>query len=296
MTVNLNDDLIARFGLTQEKGQVERGFTIFAKNSLRSNLGALHNPDGYTNANLLQDDRVKIIDEICRQLHLDASYYRTSRWDNSGFIKLINDVFDSTLLVVIYRLQIILNIIYKYPMLQDQTADYIKALNGHLNDYPILSIMIKLYKTKPPQIFPTTSKEFTSVIYSTLDMMEKKYATPLEHYESGLKGFLTSKTTQELKDVVEDMYTACDTIIQSIHGGKNGLRSLFIGKSPVVLGLNQWQLKIFDELRDWMDKIKHGSTQEYDRSDVEMIILSVSMLIKLAIRHDNIQGKTAQIK
>jgi hypothetical protein len=40
-------------------------------------------------------------------------------------------------------------------------------------------------------------------------------------------------------------------------------------------------------MKDWMDKIKHGSEKKFGKTDVEMIILLVSQLIKTIVNKKN---------
>lgn len=282
MNSNLNDNLYKRFNLELEKSEVETGFIKYSKTTFEETLGPLRNPDSFQGSEKFQKMQRQILSESCRQMFFDFEKY--DDW-NYGFGWFIDKVFDGNFPRFLVRLQILLNLIFNLQILKYEMEQYTQQLGGYLDDYPILGITIKVYITKPPQILPTTSKIFSEEIKNSLGLLEleKAYQDILKNFEGGLGEFLSASTQEQLKDVVEDMYTACDATVSAVSNSQNGFRNIFVGKSPLKLGLNKWQINIFDELRDWMDKIKHGVEKNYTKEDVEQIVLLVSSFIRIVI-------------
>jgi len=209
---------------------------------------------------------------------------------NYGFGWFLKELFNIGSPEILIRLQILINLIYSESFIDLEFNQFIGELDKYFKDYPILGLTLKIYKKRSPQLLPTTSKKFEEVIKDTLGILDSSiaYKGAIDNYEDGLKEFLTANTNAQLKDVVEDMYTSLDTLIQIITGDKKlGLRNLFIGKKPINVGLNKWQFIIFKEMKDWMDKIKHGSEKEFGKTDVEMIILLASQFIKIIVNNKN---------
>lgn len=282
---NVNDGLYKRFGLELQVGKVQEGFLHFTRNLIDDKLGPLRHPSLYKDKDKLYKIQRAILTDSCRQMFLDTNKYKD--WDY-GFGWFLTEVFDANFTEVLIRLQILINLTYKHSFISYELNQFVDDVSQYLQDYPILGLTLVKYKTKAAQFLPSTSKAFEKEIRDTLGLLEssKVFEHTLNNYEDGLREFLTANTPSQLKDVVEDIYTSCDTVIQEATGIKtSGLRSLFIGKTPVNMGFNKWQLKIFDEMRDWMDKIKHGAEKNFKKKDIEMLVLLASSFIKLTISY-----------
>ena len=187
------------------------------------------------------------------------------------------------------NLQILINIMHSnvYPDILD---GLIKKISLYFNDFPILGLKLKLYKTKAPQILPSVSEYFDKGIENTLIVLEsKEYNYVLDNFETGLKEFLVAKNEPQLKDVVEDMYAVCDELSKVILNDKNkGFKHIFSKEHYRKFGFdNKASKEIFRNLKDWMDKIKHGTIKKFSREDVEMIINLVASLIRFTINKNS---------
>jgi len=188
------------------------------------------------------------------------------------------------------KLQILLNVISKYNFVKSELDKLVNDILKFLKDFPILGLKLKIYKTKAPQLFPTVSKFFDGEIDNILGLLEKEqYKSVLSNFEEGLKEFLLAKEKAQLKDVVEDMYTACDELAKIILKNKNkGFKHVFDKDEYEKFGFNNKSSKeIYRNLKDWMDDIKHGTLKKYERNDIEMIILLVASFIRFAINHNS---------
>jgi len=105
----------------------------------------------------------------------------------------------------------------------------------------------------------------------------------IKNYEEGLREFLFAKNKSQLKDAIEDMYTACDEIAKIVLGNKNkGFKHVFKNDDSKKIGFStKYSKELFRNLKDWMDSIKHGTIKNYDRHDVEIIINTVSSFLRL---------------
>ena len=284
---NLNQDLYKRFGLAVDASQIRDGFQKYMKNTLLDKLSPIVRPDSYEQKNELWKIQGEVLSEICRQLYLDESDYSGSVYSGTWFFeKEFYDEFKGSFEEYLLRLQILLNILFQHEFIHAEVFELARALQNYVNDFPMLGITIKIYKTKAPQILPTTSKKFEEEIKNTLGLLEtdKKYEHVLSHFENGLKEFLTAKTQAHYKDVIEDMYTACDELVKSISGKQGkGFKHISDKDDAKALKLNGHQKELFKNLRNWMDEIKHGSLKDFDRNDVEMIISMVGSLIRSTI-------------
>ena len=183
-------------------------------------------------------------------------------------------------------MQIFLNVVFAHKLINYEFNKLIDEIEKYIQDFPILGIMIKRYKSKSPQILPTTSEKFEQDIKNTLGLLEvdKKYEYTLSHFENGLKEFLTAKAQAHYKDVIEDMYTACDDLVKAVLGNKGkGFKHISNKVDAEALGLNGHQKELYKNLRNWMDEIKHGTLKDFDRNDTEMIISMTGSLIRFII-------------
>jgi hypothetical protein len=280
---NLNDNLYKRFGLEFPVQKVQVGFTHYVKNLINDKLGLISHPRLFPETDKLYQIQRTILIEACREMFFDFDEYKD--WDY-GFGWFLRDLFDTDFTNLLVRLQILVNIVNLQPYIRTELIQFVQDIEKYLQDYPILGLTIKSYKKRSPQFLPMTSKTFEKVIKDTLGILDNStgYTAVVSNYEDGLKEFLTANSNAQLKDVVEDMYTSLDTLIQIKMGDKKlGLRNIFVGKEPLNFGLNKWQLNIFGEMMDWMNKIKHGSEKDFEKTHIEMIILLVSELIKTII-------------
>ena len=286
MSKNLNQDLYSRFGLQIELEKIQDGFKKHLKNLLLETLRPLESPDWYKEKDKLQEIQIKILKESSRQMFLDYDDYDNPDYGFKWFIeKEFYDEFEGSFQEYVVKLQILLNIIYRHKFVRYELLELANQINLYLEDYPIMGLKLKIYKTKAPQILPSVSKFFDKEIENTLGLLEiKKYKNVLNDFEEGLKEFLTAKTNPQLKDVIEDMLSACDELVKIISGQKNkGFKHIFKKDEYKKLELNQNQKEIYRNLKDWMDKIKHGSIKEFDRTDVEMAISLTASFLRIAI-------------
>ena len=286
MSKNLNQDLYSRFGLQIELEKIQDGFKKYLKNLLLETLRPLESPDWYKEKDKLQEIQIKILKESSRQMFLDYDDYDNPDYGFKWFIeKEFYDEFEGSFQEYVVKLQILLNIIYRHKFVRYELLELANQINLYLEDYPIMGLKLKIYKTKAPQILPSVSKFFDKEIENTLGLLEiKKYKNVLNDFEEGLKEFLTAKTNPQLKDVIEDMLSACDELVKIISGQKNkGFKHIFKKDEYKKLELNQNQKEIYRNLKDWMDKIKHGSIKEFDRTDVEMVISLTASFLRIAI-------------
>lgn len=289
MSKNLNQDLYSRFGLKLDVRQVQDGCKKYLKSEIVDALGPIVRPGSYKDSAKLWDLQSAVLDELCRQLFFDIDdWYGTDY--SSGLKRLIDaqisDNFKGSFEEYAYRLQVLLNVVYSHGSILFELNKLSQRIDKYLSDFPVLGITIKIYKSKAPQILPTTSKKFEEEIKNTLGLLEadKKYEHVLSHFESGLKEFLTAKTQAHYKDVIEDMYTSCDELVKSVSSKQGkGFKHISDKDDARNLKLNGHQKELFKNLRNWMDEIKHGSLKEFDRNDVEMIVSMVGSLIRSTI-------------
>lgn len=283
MSNNLNNKLYKRFGLQLPREKVQRGFLDYVNNLINDKLQPLSKPDMYKDKEKLSNIQRSILTRACREMFLDINKYKD--WD-FGFGWFLKEFFNTNFPEVLVRLQILINLVHKEPFLKEELEQFAKELEDYFQDYPILGLTLKTYKTKSPQLLPSTSKEFGETVKDTLTIFEssEEYKSAMKDYEDGLKGFLSANTKAQFKDVIEDIYTSLDVLVQVItKNKKKGFRNIFVGKSPVNVGFNKWQLNIYGEARSWMDTIKHGAERNLDKDDVETLILLVSRATRTII-------------
>lgn len=287
MSGNLNERLYKRFGIAYPADKVVLGFRREVNVSIDHHLSSVIQPDKTSTPEVWWNIQSEVLTEVARNLFEKA--YNGTTWQSGlgVFIdKHISDTSPADMSEYLLNLQVLLEAVSKQEKLKRALVGIVTNIKQYLDDFPLLNFTIKEYKTKPPQILPRGSKIFSDSVSNTLELLDTdgKYGEILEHYEAGLKELLSAKTKQNLKDVVEDIYTACDIATGLVLGEKEaGIRFLFQKKRAEGLGLNEWQIKIFDGLRGWMDKIKHGSIKDYSREDIEQIILLASTLIRTLV-------------
>lgn len=284
MSENLNGNLYKRFGLDLGKKKVESGFRKYMTNELWKALYSLHKPNDYKEEfrSQLWKAREIFLRVCCREIFLDYDDY-TSDYD--GISRFINDIlgYKYSFEEVLVNIQIILNNLHKYDITSEDFQGFVIEIGKYSDDFPILGITIKTYKTKAPQILPSVSKFLDREITDTLGVLDvEKFKTVSNNFETGIKIFAKAKTLDQLKDVVEDMHASCDEIVKIVLGQKNkGFKNVTDKEDHKKLGLNGCQKEIFKNLKNLMDEIKHGSRSDFNRYDVEMIIGMVASFIRL---------------
>lgn len=183
----------------------------------------------------------------------------------------------------LFRLQVVLDLLW------ESRQDAALTLGGMVDLYLGQSIVglgyfVKTYKTKPPQILPASNRRQQNKIINTIDQLEikpDKYSAAIEHYESGIKEFLAAKTKAQLKDVVEDMSTACDSVVKAVFKDENlGFKHIFKEKRWEKIKLNDTEKRIFSDINNTIDQIKHGVLKGYTRENVETIVYLASSFIE----------------
>lgn len=292
MSSNLNQNLYTRFGLNHDIKLVQDGFKKYIKNTILNKLSPIVHPDSYQQKTELWPIQSSVIAEVCRQLYLDEGDYVGSVYVGKWFFeKEFYDEFKGNFNEYLFRLQVLLNVLYQHEFIHAEIGEFVEEMDKYFSDFPMLGVMIKVYKRKSPQILPTTSKKFEEEIKTTLGLLDsdKKYEHVLEHFENGLKEFLTAKNKANQKDVIEDMYTACDELVKAVlnNNGK-GFKHISDKTEAKTLGLNGHQKELFKNLRNWVDEIKHGTLKDFDAADTEMIISMTGSLIRFVILKQNI--------
>lgn len=289
MSENLNQNLYSRFGLQLNLEKIQDGFKAHLKNAILEYLKPIAHPSVYKEPKELYEAQHQILKEVCRQLFIDFDDYDNSEYGFQLFIeKEFYEEFEGAFEEYLLRLQVFLNTIFAHKIIAYELNQLFVEMEKYFNDFPILGYKIKIYKTKPPQILPSTSKRLDKEIMDTLGVLDtEQFKSVLNDFETGLKIFANAKTDSQFKDVVEDMHASCDEIVKIVLNDKN--KSFKHAADKVEhrkLGLSGHQKEIFKNLKNLMDEIKHGSKKNIDRAEVEMIIsMSASFIRFVAVKH-----------
>jgi len=217
MSENLNQNLYSRFGLQINLEKVQDGFQAHLKNAILENLGPIVRPSMYKEPNDLYEIQRQTLRETCRQLFIDFNDYDNSEYGFQWFVeKEFYDEFSGTFEEYLFRLQVFLNITFIHEIITYEFNQFIIEIQKYFDDFPILGHKIKIYKTKAPQILPSTSKMDTLGVLDT-----EQFKSVLNDFEAGLKIFANAKTDSQLKDVVEDMHASCDEVVKIVLNDKN---------------------------------------------------------------------------
>ena len=183
---------------------------------------------------------------------------------------------------VLINTQIFINVFYKQKVVEEELEEFIDEIDRYMQDFPVLGVLVKSYKTKAPQILPATSKHFDKEIIDTLGVLDtQQFKSVLDDFEAGLKLFAKAKTDSQFKDIIEDMHASCDEVVKIVLNDKNkSFKHAKDKNDHKKLGLNGHQKEIFKNLKNWMDSIKHGSKKNIDRAEVEMIISMTASFIR----------------
>lgn len=287
MSNYLNKKLYSRFGLTLNQKTVQDGFTRYVKNAGFKYLDPIIFPDKYLKPEELWNNQSEVLRKMCRNLFLDIDNYDGEyvhkEGNKSGFGQLFEKIcFSGSFEEFLFKLQVCLDVISEGDFLKTELGNFVTSLKEYLEDYSILGILIKDYKTKPPQILPTNSKHLDEEIEDTLGILDTEhFKSVLNEFEAGLKIFSKAKTYSEFKDVIEDMHGACDSVIKVVLKDKNkSFKNAKDKEDYKKLGLNGYQKEIFRNLKEWMDIVKHGSDKDIKREEVEMIISMTASFIR----------------
>jgi outer membrane protein assembly factor BamD (BamD/ComL family) len=176
----------------------------------------------------------------------------------------------------------LINLIFKHYKWNEKDK-FIDEIEKYLNDFPIIGLNIKRYKTKAPQFFPARSKFFDEQIISILGKLEDgNYTESLKYFEIGIKNFIKAKSKTDLKKVIDDMHASIDEFIKVFTNDNNkSFRSIFKSSDEYKkYGFkNKHQKEMFKNLKDMMDAIKHGSNKNFDKDDIEIIINGTASLL-----------------
>jgi hypothetical protein len=268
------ENLYKRFGLKLDKA---KAFEIFEKRIFNL-LCYTSFKDIFLDLNKNEESKT-IFWVICNKLGLEYEPNVLITWNYKHILRYLDC--EEYLL----RLQVIINTLWERD-LKNLANEFAVFISKYFEELPILNHRIIFYKTKAPQIIPTTCKKFETEVNDTLGLLEtnKKFHPILSAYENGLKEFFKAKNKEELKDAVEDMYGCCDNLVKVITEDKNrGFKHISDKDVAKTLCLNGHQKELYKNLRTWMDNIKHGSLSDFDKNDVEMIISMVSSLIRYVI-------------
>ncbi|MEM5872205.1 MAG: hypothetical protein QW051_05020 [Candidatus Aenigmatarchaeota archaeon] len=186
------------------------------------------------------------------------------------------------------RIQYIIDVLWENKKTKHLAIELANFISESIDELPksLLGIKVIFYKTKSPQIIPTSYQKFEKEVMDTLGVLElnKKFEPIISSYERGLKEFFSAKDKEGYKDAIEDMYTAVDNLVKIITRDRNkGFKHVSEKEVAQVLKVNGHQKEMYKNLREWMDRIKHGSCIDFDKVDVEMIISCISALIRYVI-------------
>lgn len=287
---NLNENLYKRFGLQLERDEVIKGFRVFLINKAWKATGPLREADfydEYSYSEKFTEARDAFLEECCRELFLDSSNYTYDSLDAhySYMSKFLHRVFDyspDSFDKALMNTQVFINVFYRQKVIGVEFEKFIDAISQYMQDFPILGILVKNYKTKAPQILPAISKRLNKEIIDTLGILDtKQFKSVLDDFEAGLKLFAKAKTDSQFKDIVEDMHTSCDEAVKiSLNDRNKSFKHAKDKNDYKKLGLDGHQKEIFKNLKNWMDGIKHGSEKNIDRAEVEMIISMTASFIR----------------
>lgn len=265
-------DLYVRFGLTPDFENEEEKFRNKIENLLKNGK---FGKEIFSNNDA---DIIWIFNNHIGESH--GEYY------GSEVLKTNHILGDRLFNEYLYRLQVFLDILWGQR--QDQ-ADFLAMMIDNFFEESAINLgyFVKTYKTKAPQILPSNNEKQKEKIINAIDQLEakpKKYKSVMEHFEEGIKELLTAKTKAQLKDVVEDMSTACDSLIKAVFMDENlGFKHLFKDNRWEQVKLNDSQKKIYSDLNQTIDKIKHDVIKTYAKEDVEIIVyLTGSFIEKVA--------------
>lgn len=299
MSDNLNENLYKRFGLQLERDEVVKGFRAFLANKAWEATDPLRHTDLYKDPypKKLREARDTFLEECCRELFLDSSDYAYDNLDSyhSYMSKFLHRVFEYSLdsfEKVLINTQVFINVFYRQKVVGAELKEFMGAIGQYMQDFPILGVLVKNYKTKSPQILPSTSKRLDKEIIDTLGVLDtKQFKSVLDDFEAGLKLFAKAKTDSQFKDIVEDMHASCDEVVKIVLNDKNKSFKHATDKTDhKKLGLNGHQKEIFKNLKNWMDGIKHGSKKNIDRTEVEMIISMTASFVRFVAVKEQIKN------
>ncbi len=291
MNKNLNENLYRRFGLDIDRKKVENGFRKYVANEIWEATYLFRRMNSHEEIqNQLYEAREGILDDCCREIFLDRSEYKyDSLWDYKEIAEFIDDILDGAFEQILINMQILLNSFYKYKIVSDELEDLSEELQKYAEDFPILGIIIKKYKTKAPQILPLSAKYLNQEILDTLGVLDvEKFHNVLNDFELAVKLFAKARNDSDLKNVIANLHASCDEVVKVVLNNKcKSFKSITDKVDHKKLGLNGKQKEIFKQIKSRMDDIKHGNGGQIDRDEVEMIVgMSAAFLRFVAVKYN----------
>lgn len=286
MSGNLNEDVYKRFGLEVDRGLVVRGFKKYVASKIWEALKLFRSPDWYEQEfrNEIYKSRENFLDDCCREMFLDRSDYDYESYDNKKISTFVDDLLEGSFEEMLVRIQILLNTFYRYDIAHEEMDVLAKELATYTNDFPILGILVKEYKTKAPQILPAGSKRHNKELLDTLGVLDaQEFSVALTDFESAVRNFTKAKTDSDMKSVVATIHAACDEVVKVVLDDEHkSFKNVTDKEDHKRLGLNGEQKEMFKHLKNRMDAIKHGGSKNIDRAEVEMIISVAAAFIRFA--------------
>lgn len=268
-------ELYKRFGIQIDKERAEQAFIQKLKNILTyGEFGQrLFDKEQKTH-------KLDFFWEISNKLGVEYEGTSEEQYDDI-FPDVENLAFEERLL----RFQLILDILWENEQ-KDLAIEFANNIQDYVGESPVnLGLKVVVYKKRAPQIYFGGGRLLHKAIEETLDLLESQnYPEVTEHFETGIKEFLRAKNKSQFKDVVEDMITACDVLVQTIFKDKNlGMKHLFKDRRWEKIHLNVLQKEIFQPHLNWMNKMKHNTFSDYEKEDIEAVIHITAAFIKLVV-------------
>lgn len=290
--MGLNESLYKRFWLELDRKKIRRWFTIKFKNTFSNSeiwLYAIIRPDFYEDKIELQKIQTRVIKEICEQLFIDFT-------KTSGLKNLIENIFyylddysdpDEYFFELMTKCQIILNIIYKEKFISVEYNNFVNEIEKYINAYPELWIFMKMYKTKAPQIYPLNcSKIIEKNIDNVLWILEeRKYKNTLIIFEDWLRKLLSAKIYKDFKDIFTDMAWSLDEFVKEFSWDNNkSFKHIFKEWEYQKFGLTKTNKEVYNQIRIYIDDVKHWKIKDIVRKDAEFIINQTAMFINYVLK------------
>lgn len=160
-----------------------------------------------------------------------------------------------------------------------------------------LGIRLKISKNGDAQVYLTGSKLLDEkVVDDVLGCLEGEEKEPIRiAFEKGLREFFESKKTPDkLKNCIRDMQLSCDELMKYVFKNKNiGLKHLFKNDRCQKVGLNQYQIQIFWQYKEFGDKLaKHKADAKIDEFDAENFIYLTGLLMRLVLLKKDYDAKS----
>lgn len=294
--MNLHNKLYNRFWLSFDLDKAQNWFKKYIKNLFNDSknwLFVIIKPSNYKETKELNEIKFRVLKESCRQLFLDYSDFSFYISSESEFTNLVEKITNyKNFNEYIFSLQIILDLIYKEKLIKVEYYNFINSINEYLKDFPEIWILLKIYKTKSAQFFPSNlSKVLEKNIENSLWLLENiKFNNTLNAYEEGLKLFLSAKNYSDFKNIIEDLLWTLDEFVKEFTWQNNKwFKHIFKEWEYQKFWLNNQNKEIYRTLRDYMDSIKHWSIKDITKGDIEMSLNLTATFIVYVINKTNLK-------